>query len=250
MDAEFINLTPDNLPSEHLCCIVRTKTAHPGVEAKRRWLSERLPEGHVFRKLNVRGTMFIEYAPLEEAWVPILGDNYLYIYCLWVDSGFKHKGYGQALMEYCLADARAQGKSGVCMLGADKQKAWLANQAFAERFGFQTVDTTDYGYQLLALSFDGSLPLFAPGAKRGTIDDEGLVVYYDGQCPFVLQNVETIREYAKESGAAVSLRPVTTLQEAKALPGVFNNWAVFCKGRFVTVNLLLDIAKVKKLLEK
>ncbi len=32
---EFIDLTPENLTSETLCCIVRTKKQHPGVEAKR-----------------------------------------------------------------------------------------------------------------------------------------------------------------------------------------------------------------------
>ena len=65
-------------------------------------------------------------------------------------------------MEYCLADARAKGKSGVCLLGAEKQKAWLSDQAFAKKFGFQTVDTAPNGYELLALSFDGTKPRFAP----------------------------------------------------------------------------------------
>lgn len=35
MDGEFVNLTPENSGSEHLCCVIRSKTAHPGVEAKR-----------------------------------------------------------------------------------------------------------------------------------------------------------------------------------------------------------------------
>lgn len=35
MDGEFVNLTPENSGSEHLCCVLRLKTAHPGVEAKR-----------------------------------------------------------------------------------------------------------------------------------------------------------------------------------------------------------------------
>ena len=48
----FVDLTPENLADETLCCIVRTKKAHPGVEAKRQWLAERLKEGHVFRKLE------------------------------------------------------------------------------------------------------------------------------------------------------------------------------------------------------
>ena len=73
MSAELINLTPENLAQEHLCCIIRTKKPHPGVEAKRAWLRERLREGHVFRKLDAKGVVFIEYAPLETAWAPVAG---------------------------------------------------------------------------------------------------------------------------------------------------------------------------------
>lgn len=72
MDTDFINLTTENLADEHLCCIIRSKKLHPGVEAKRQWLSDRLNEGHVFRKLNAKATVFIEYAPLETAWAPLL----------------------------------------------------------------------------------------------------------------------------------------------------------------------------------
>lgn len=97
--------------------LIRSKKSHPGVEAKRQWLSDRLKEGHVFRKLDAKATVFIEYAPLETAWVPVVGDNYYYVYCLWVLGSYKGNGYGKALMEYCLADAKAKGKSGVCMLG-------------------------------------------------------------------------------------------------------------------------------------
>ena len=171
MDPEFVNLTPENLADEHLSCIIRVRKPHPGVEAKRQWLADRLREGHVFRKLQVKDPVFIEYAPLETAWVPVLGDNYLYVYCLWAYGAGKGKGYGRALMEYCLADARVQGKSGVCLLGAKKQKAWLTDQAFARKFGFEVVDATDDGYELLALSFDGTVPRFAPHAKAQAIDD-------------------------------------------------------------------------------
>ena len=76
---EFINLTKENIDSELLCCIIRSKKPHPGVEAKRRWLKERIGEGHIFRKLNQKGCCFIEYAPLETAWVPVTGDNFYYI---------------------------------------------------------------------------------------------------------------------------------------------------------------------------
>ena len=64
MDEQFINLSPENLSKQHLCCIIRSKKPHPGVEAKRQWLAQRLREGHVFRKLDAKATVFIEYAPL------------------------------------------------------------------------------------------------------------------------------------------------------------------------------------------
>ena len=92
MREPFINLTEENLEREHLCCIIRSKKPHPGVEAKRAWLRERLKEDHVFRKLDAKGVVFIEYAPLETAWVPVEGENYLYLYCLWVTGDFKGKG--------------------------------------------------------------------------------------------------------------------------------------------------------------
>ena len=248
MKDEFVNLTAENLADEHLCCIIRSKKSHPGIDGKKQWLAERLKEGHVFRKLNAKATVFIEYAPLETAWVPVTGDNYFYIYCLWVQGEYKGKGYGRALMEYCLADAREKGKSGVCMLGAEKQKAWLSDQAFAKRFGFQTVDTAG-GYELLALSFDGTAPRFTQRAKRQEIEDRELTIYYDMQCPYVCQSVELVRRYCGDNGVPLSLIRVDTLQKAKELPCVFNNWGVFYKGRFETVNLL-DAVALKRILKK
>ena len=249
MDTEFINLTTENLANEHLCCIIRSKKSHPGVEAKRQWLSERLSEGHVFRKLDAKATVFIEYAPLETAWVPINGDNYLYLYCLWVTGSYKGKGYGKALMEYCLADAKEKGKSGICMLGAKKQKSWLSNQAFAKKFGFEVVDTTDNGYELLALSLDGTTPRFAPNVKTPGIESKELTIYYDLQCPYIHPNIEMIKQHCEESKIPVSFIQVDTLQKAKELPCVFNNWGVFYNGNFETVNLL-DLNYLMRILKK
>lgn len=249
VDNQFINLTAGNLADEHICCVIRSKKRHPGIEAKKQWLLERLSEGHVFRKLDAKATVFIEYAPLETAWVPVAGDNYLYLYCLWVTGAPKGNGYGKSLMEYCLNDAKEKGRSGVCMLGAKKQKSFLSDQAFAKKYGFEAVDDTDNGYELLALSFDGTTPRFAPNAKKSKIESRELTVYYDMQCPFVCQNIDMIKRYCEESAVPVSLIHVDSLEKAKSLPCVFNNWSVFYKGEFVTVNLF-DATYLKKLLAK
>ena len=250
MRNEFINLTEENLYNEHLCCIIRSRKPHPGITAKREWLFDRLKEGHVFRKLDVKGTVFIEYAPLETAWVPMIGADYYYIYCLWATGEYKGKGYGRELMEYCLADARAKGKSGVCMLGAKKQKAWLTDQAFAKKFGFEVADTTESGYELLAYSFDGTLPSFTEQSKNSQIKDKELTIYYDMQCPYILKNIEIVKQYCDTQDVPVTFHLIDTLEKAKALPCVFNNWAVFYKGTFQTVNLLLDIAGLKRIVKK
>lgn len=246
---EFINLTSENLANQHLCCIIRQKTVHRGIEAKKQWLSDRLKEGHVFRKLNKKATAFIEYAPLEAAWVPVTGDNYYYIYCLWVTGECKGKGYGRQLMEYCIADAKQKGKSGICMLGAKKQKHWLADQSFATKFGFEVVDTTTDGYELFALSFDGTKPAFTDNAKKLEIKSKDLTIYYDMQCPYILQFIDKIKEYCDQNNVPLILNKVTSCKGAKNLPCVFNNFAVFYKGIFRTVNII-NTAELVKILEK
>lgn len=249
METGFVNLNEENIENEHLCCIIRSKKIHPGIEAKRQWLSERLKEGHVFRKLNAKGCCFIEYAPLETAWVPITGENFYYIYCLWVLGSFKGKGYGKALMEYCIAEAKEKGMSGICMLGAEKQKNWLSSQAFAKKYGFEIVDITDSGYELLALSFDGTAPKFTENAKKGEIENKELTIYYDMQCPFIYQKIEDIKQYCETNDVPLNAIHVDSLQKAKEVPCVFNNWGAFYKGKFQTVNLL-DVNAVQKILKK
>lgn len=248
-DIDFINLTEENIENEHLCCIIRTKKLHEGVEDKRKWLSDRLCEGHVFRKLNAKATVFIEYSPVETAWVPIIGDNFYYIYCLWVLGDYKGKGYGKSLMEYCLWDAKEKGKSGICMLGSKKQKSWLSDQTFAKKYDFKVVDTTDNGYELLVLSFDGTMPKFTESAKKQQIEHDELVIYHTKQCPYIYQSLKTVQKYCEEHNVPVTFIHVDTLEKAKNLPCVFNNWAVFYRGKFETVNLL-DAASLKRILKK
>lgn len=248
MEANYINLTVDNVANEHLCCLIRTKILHPGVEAKRQWLAQRLLEGHVFRKLDVKGCVFIEYAPLERAWVPIIGDNYMYMYCLWVLAPYKGQGYGEDLLTYCIQDAKAKGKSGICMLGSTKQRSWLSDQSFAKKHEFQIVDTTESGYDLLALSFDGSNPNFAEHAKKMAIAHKELTIYYDVQCPYTYQSIKRVKTFCEAEQIPVTFIKVDTLEKAKQLPCVFNNFAVFYEGVFKTVNLL-DVSQIKRILK-
>lgn len=246
MSGQFINLTLENLESEHLCCAIGDKKHQCGVVSKKEWLRERIPEGHVFRKLDEKGKVFIEYAPLEKAWVPVRGDNFLYIYCLWVSGSFKGNGYGKSLLEYCINDAKAQGKSGVCVLSSKKKKPYLTEKKFVAKHGFEVVDTID-DYELLALSFDGTKPQFSDSVKQMGIANKELTIYYGMQCPFINNCVSQVTTVCERDGIPLNLVKIDSLEKAKNVPSIFNNWAVFHNGKFETV-LLLNEGALKKLL--
>ena len=93
------------------------------------------------------------------------------------------------------------------------------------------------------------MPRFAPNAKRQAIESRELTIYYDDQCPYIPQRIEKLREYCQANGIPADFRHVETLEQAKALPCVFNNWAAFYDGKFVTVNQL-DGTAVAKLLKE
>lgn len=248
MNETFINLTIDNLDSEHLCCAISDKKHQDGVSTKKQWLKERIKEGHVFRKLDVKGKVFIEYAPLEKAWVPIQGDNYLYIYCLWVAGSFKGKGYANSLIEYCINDAKKNEKSGICILSSKKKKPYLSDKKFFLKYGFEVVDTVGDGYELLALSFNEDKPCFSDNVKKMGIEQKELTIYYGMQCPFIPNCIKQVEEYCRSNDIPVNIIVVDTLEKAKNLPCIFNNWAVFYNGDYMT-NLLLNEGALKKLLK-
>ncbi|AOY78182.1 GNAT family N-acetyltransferase [Clostridium formicaceticum] len=234
----YINLTMDNLAKEHLCCAISDKKHQLGVDAKRSWLAERFLEGHIFRKLDDKGKVFIEYTPLETAWVPVNGENYIYIYCFWVSGSFKSKGHGRKLLEYCIKDAKSRDKSGICVISSKKKTPFLTDKKYMQKYGFEVVDRIGSEYELLALSFDGSKPAFTNSAHIQEIDMKELTIFYGKQCPYIPNCIEQVEKFCKDNNIPLNLIEVDTHEKAKAVPCVFNNWAVFYGGRFKTVHLL------------
>ena len=235
---QYIDINSANLAAEHLCCAIADKKHQAGVEAKRDWLACRLAEGHAFCKLDAQGKVFIEYAPLETAWVPVLGDNYIYIYCLWVSGSFKGKGHASELLTHCVEDAKRRNKSGVCILSSKKKKPFLSDKKFMQKYGFEVVDAAPGDYELLALSFDGTKPRFASEAKKQSIESKDLTIYYGLQCPYIPNCIEQVEAFCRTNGVPLRLVAVDSLDKAKKVPGIFNNWAVFKDGKFETVHLL------------
>ena len=64
---EYVNLDLNNIDKEHICCAIGDPKHQMGVDKKKEWIKSKLKDGHVFRKLNARGKVFIEYEPVETA---------------------------------------------------------------------------------------------------------------------------------------------------------------------------------------
>ena len=245
---EYINLNLENIDKEHICCAIGDPKHQMGVYNKKEWIKEKIKDGHVFRKLDARGKTFIEYEPVETAWVPINGYNYLYIYCLWVAGSFKGKGIGRELLEYAIKDAKDKGKSGICTVVSVKKKPFIGDKKFFEHFNFRVIDKID-DYLLLALSFDDNkLPCFSESAKKMEIDNKEFTIYYSNECPYVEYEVKELSEYANKNNIKISFIKIDSLDKAKNVPCFMNNWANFYKGKFIS-NTILNANALEKLLK-
>ena len=246
---EYINLDLNNIDEEHICCAIGDPKHQEGVENKKEWIKNKLKDGHVFRKLNARGKTFIEYEPIETAWVPIVGKNYNYIYCLWVAGSFKGKGIGKELLEYAIKDSKDNKKSGICALVSKKKKPFIGDKKFFEHFGFKVIDAIN-DYELLALQFDNNeVPKFSDSAKKMEIESNDFTIYYSNECPYVSYEVKELTDYSNKKNIKLNFIKVDTLEKAKNVPCIFNNWANFYKGKFIS-NTILNANALEKLLKK
>lgn len=245
---EYVNLNLENIDDEHICCAIGDPKHQFGVNNKKEWIKNKLQDGHVFRKLNARGKTFIEYEPIETAWVPIIGKKYEYIYCLWVAGSFKGKGIGKELLEYAINDAKEKGMSGLCTLTSKKKKTFIGEKKFFEHFGFKVVDSID-DYELLALSFEtAEPPKFGDKARLMEIESKDFTIYYSPSCPYVQYEVKELTEYAKENNININFIKIDTLEKAKNVPCVFNNWANFYNGKYIS-NTILNANSLEKLIK-
>ena len=247
---EYIKVTSENIDNEHICCAISNNNDIQ-VSSKKSWLKERFDEGLVFLKSVERGKCFIEYIPAENAWIPIIADEYMYIDCLWVAGSFKGHGYSSDLLNACIEDSKSKGKKGLCILAAAKKKPFLADPKYLKYKGFIVCDEADNGIQLWCLPFDenAELPKFKECAKHPHINEMGYVLYYTSQCPFNAKYVPVIESIAKENNISFKAIHLQSRDEAQNAPTPITNYALFLNGAYLT-NEQMNDKRFLKLLGK
>ncbi|MBS7528423.1 GNAT family N-acetyltransferase [Fusibacter paucivorans] len=251
----FIQLNTENIEREHICCAFSDKKCTDGYAQKKQWLKSEFENGYVFYHLDERAKVFIEYGPIEKAWLPIEGENFLNINCFWVSGKYKKQGYAKQLLQKAIDDAVSSGKSGLVTVVGKKKYHFMSEGKWFLKNGFEIVDETESGFVLLMkpLQTVDQLPQFKPQVKTNiAAETTDFSVYYSDRCPFTKYHVETVlKETLSDKSFSCSFHHLTTLEAAQASPTPATIFSLFYKGKFLTTDLsVCSQSKFEKLCEQ
>jgi GNAT superfamily N-acetyltransferase len=252
---KIVQLTTENIEQEHICCAISDKKCKESYKAKKEWLKKEFENGYVFRRLDARAKVFIEYGPAEKAWVPVTAPGYFMVNCFWVSGQYKGKGYGKELLRLALEDAKQQGKNGLVTVTGVKKFHFMSDAKWLLRQGFEPVQQVDQGFSLLALKIKpgAESPRFNEPVVNGQIgNQEGLVAYYSDRCPYSGYHVNvSLVETARKRNLPLERIKLETMEQAQSAPTPATVFSLFYKGRFVTtdVSACLD-SRFDKIMDK
>ena len=246
MSTKFITLTKENIGKEHICCAFSDKKCAESYEAKKTWLKKEFDNGYVFRRLDERAKVFIEYVPAEKAWIPVEAPDYLMINCFWVSGQYKGKGYAKALLQTAIDDAKAQGKNGLVTVVGTTKFHYMSDTKWLLKQGFETVEKLPYGFSLLALKLNPQAenPKFRESALSGECPDKkGLVVYFSNRCPFTEYYIYAeLDRIAINRNIPLKVIKLETAEQAQSAPTPATIFSLFYNGKFITTDVSACIA--------
>jgi len=246
---KIITITPENIGNEHICCAISDKKCSAGYEKKKGWLKSQTKNGYIFKKMDVRGKVFIEYVPIEQSWLPLNGKNYMVINCFWVSGQYKGKGNGKKLLQQCIKDAIDSGMEGLVAISSDKKRPFMSDPKFLQAQGFEIVDEAPPFFKLWGLRFDGKgkFPSIKKSAKQGSCPNNGgITAYFSSTCPFTdYYTGQVLKEYAESVGVPITINHLKSKRDAQKMPIPWIINSVFYRGELVTLEM-----KPQKHLEK
>jgi GNAT superfamily N-acetyltransferase len=251
----FITLSKINIDDEHICCAFSDKKCKDSYELKKDWLKREFDNGYVFRRLDARAKVFIEYGPAEKGWVPIVAPNYLLINCFWVSGKYKGHGYGKELLKYAIDDARSQGKDGLVTLVGTKKFHFMSDTKWLLRQGFEETSRTPDGFSLLVyqLRENGVTPSFAESVRNPKLPAKnGLLVYFSNRCPYSGFHVRnSLSETAKKRDLSLEVIKLETMEQAQNAPTPATIFSLYLDGQFVTTDISVCMdSRFDKIVEK
>ena len=238
---KIIKLDKTNIEKEHICCAFSDKKCKESYELKKDWLKKEFDNGYIFQRIDARAKVFIEYGPAEKGWAPIDAPNYLLMNCFWVSGQYKGQGYGKALLQLALDDAKAQGKEGLVTIVGTTKFHFMSDTKWLIRQGFETCEKISSGFSLLIKKINPNAenPKFKDTVLNGTCPEKnGLVVYYSNRCPFSEFHVlNSLTETASKRRLPLKIIKLETMEQAQSAPSPATIFSLFYNGEFITTDL-------------
>ena len=219
---KIIQLDKSNIANEHICCAFSDKKCKESYDLKKDWLKKEFDNGYVFRRINARAKVFIEYGPAENGWAPVDAPNYLLINCFWVSGQYKGQGYAKELLKLALEDAKNQGKDGLVTVVGTSKFHFMSDTKWLLKQGFETCEKLSSGFSLLVKKINpyANNPSFMDSVNSGECADKnGIVVYYSNRCPFSEYHVNTsLKETAEKRNLPLKVIKLDTMEKAQTSP--------------------------------
>lgn len=237
----FITLTKDNIDKEHICCAFSDVKCREGYDMKKEWLKKEFDNKYMFRRLDARAKVFIEYVSAEKAWLPVKASNYLMINCFWVSGQYKGKGYAKALLQSAIDDAKQQEKDGLVTVTGTSKFHFMSDTKWFLKHGFETIEKLPYGFSLLTMKINPKAEdaAFGNSVLDGECPDKnGLVAYYTNRCPFTEFHInKSLTETAQKRNLPLKIIKLETLEQAQSAPSPATIFSLFFNGKFVTTDI-------------
>jgi GNAT superfamily N-acetyltransferase len=234
-------LDKSNIGKEHICCAISDKKCKESYELKKEWLKREFDNGYVFRRIDARAKVFIEYGPAEKGWLPVDAPNYLLINCFWVSGQYKGHGYGKELLRLATEDAKSQGKDGLVTVVGTTKFHFMSDTKWLLKQGFETCEKLSSGFSLVVkkINPDAINPKFKNSVKSGKCEDKnGLVIYYSNRCPFSEYHVTTsLKETAEKRRLPLKVIKLDSMEKAQSSPTPATIFSLFYNGKFITTDL-------------
>ncbi len=252
---KIIELNVDNISNEHICCAISDKKCRESYELKKEWLKKEFEKGYVFKRIDARAKVFIEYGPAENGWVPVDSPCYLLINCFWVSGKYKGNGNGKALLQKAMDDAKAQGKKGLVTVVGTKKFHFMSDTKWLLRQGFEICESLPSGFSLLVkkIKQEAQNPTFRESVQSGECPEkDGIVVYFSNRCPFSEYHVKTsLVETAKKRNLPLTIIKLDSMEKAQSAPTPATIFSLFFNGIFVTTDISICMdSRFDKIMDK
>jgi len=238
---KIITLNSENIYNEHICCAFSDKKCIEGYNLKKEWLKGEFDKGYIFKRIDARAKVFIEYGPAEHGWIPVTAPNYLLVNCFWVSGQYKGKGYGKALLQEAYNDAKKTNKNGLVTVVGTSKFHFMSDTKWLLKQGFETCAKLPYGFSLLVKKIESNAPnpTFTESVTAGMCENNnGITVYYSNRCPFTEYHVNTsLVETAQKRNLPLKIIKLETVEQAQSSPSPATIFSLFSNGKFVTTDL-------------